>query len=157
MTVNWTVKSEVESSLLSATALHSSYNRILLTLPIESRATSDELLSTRTELQATLSTLLYDISELDHVVCVLEEDLSASSPGPTASWKQNTKSKFGVSLEEVKKGRRWLAQVQQQVKVCRRCFSLFPQLVEIKDKLVSLLLFSSLSLSFSFSSFFLYY
>lgn len=110
------VKAEVESSLLSATALHSSYNRILLTLPIESRATSDELLSTRTELQATLSTLLYDISELDHVVCVLEEDLSASSPGPTASWKQNTKSKFGVSLEEVKKRRRWLAQVQQQVK-----------------------------------------
>jgi len=110
------VKAEVESSLLSATALHSSYNRILLTLPIESRPTSDELISTRTELQATLSTLLYDISELDHVVCVLEEDLSASSPGPAASWKQNTKSKFGVSLEEVKKRRRWLAQVHQQVK-----------------------------------------
>jgi hypothetical protein len=110
-------KSEIESSLLSAAALHSSYNRILLTLPPESRPTSEELSSTRTELKATLSTLIYDISQLNHVVRVLEEDLSSSSP--TSSKKNNhlNKSKFGVSLDEVKKRRAWLVEVQEQVKV----------------------------------------
>jgi hypothetical protein len=114
-------KSEVESSLLSAAALHSSYNRILLTLPPESRPTSEELSSTRTELKATLSTLIYDISELDHVVRVLEQDLSSSSSSssPTSSKKNINlnKSKFGVSLDEVKKRRAWLVEVQEQVKV----------------------------------------
>ncbi|EFP76972.2 hypothetical protein PGT21_002781 [Puccinia graminis f. sp. tritici] len=116
------VRAEVESSLLSAAALHSSYNRILLTLPPESRPTSEELSSTRTELKATLSTLIYDISELDHVVRVLEQDLSpSSSSSPTSSKKNNhlNKSKFGVSLDEVKKRRAWLVEVQQQVQAMK--------------------------------------
>ncbi|OAV98708.1 hypothetical protein PTTG_25621 [Puccinia triticina 1-1 BBBD Race 1] len=114
------VRAEVESSLHAAAALYSSYNRILLTLPAESRAASEELGSTRAELRSTLSTLAYDISELDDVVRVLEEDLSPSSTTTTTTTAAaHRKSKFGVSLDEVRKRRAWLAEVQQQVKTMR--------------------------------------
>lgn len=105
------VKAEVESSLISAAALHSSYNRILLTLPIESHSTSEELLSTKAELKSTLSNLSYDISELDSVVSVLEQDVQKSSSSAAT-----TQTKFGVSFEEVKKRRAWVTQAHQKLK-----------------------------------------
>ncbi|KAG0148136.1 hypothetical protein CROQUDRAFT_655271 [Cronartium quercuum f. sp. fusiforme G11] len=102
------VKAEVESSLVSATALHSSYHRILLTLPPEAHATSDELAWARSELRATLSALMADISELDDAVNVLEKDIQASR-----------KSKFGVSEEEVRRRRGWVKNVQAELNKMR--------------------------------------
>lgn len=105
------VRAEVESSLLSARSLHSSYKRILLTLPIESHSTSEELFTTKSELELTLSTLLSDISELDHVVRILEQDVQHSSSSKNSS----PKPKFGVGSNEVKKRRAWVTNVQNQL------------------------------------------
>lgn len=98
--------SEVESSLISATTLHSSYHRILLTLPSESHASSDELTWAKSELDATLSALMADVAELDDAVGVLERDLQESG-----------RSRFGVSENEVRKRRTWVKNVQQELNV----------------------------------------
>lgn len=97
------VKAEVESSLITATSLHSSYLRILRTLPSSSHTSSEELSWALQELRATLSSLSSDVEELDEAVAALEND-----GGHLAT-------RLGVGWEEVKKRRDWVEQVKREV------------------------------------------
>lgn len=90
------VKAEVESSLQSATSLHSSYLRIQKTLPPSSHAASEELSWTRDELRATLTSLEADVEEL-------EMSVDAVSRDPT---------RFGVSFEEVRSRQAFVGRVK---------------------------------------------
>ncbi|KAI7934400.1 hypothetical protein MJO28_017117 [Puccinia striiformis f. sp. tritici] len=110
------VRAEVECSLHSAAGLHGSYKRIISTLPIGHRTESEELISTKKELIQTLKTLICDIEELDHVVRLLEDQYHHHHHSLNRSISNNIKLKFAVSEDEVKNRRRWLNEVQQQVK-----------------------------------------
>ncbi|KAH9815444.1 syntaxin 6, N-terminal-domain-containing protein [Melampsora americana] len=99
------VKSEVESSLISATNLFSSYKRILLTLPISSHQTSIELKTSKSELKATLSGLMADLLELNDTVKVLEDDFNSFG-----------KSKFGLTEDEIKRRRIWVRNCEGELR-----------------------------------------
>ncbi|MBW0486170.1 hypothetical protein O181_025885 [Austropuccinia psidii MF-1] len=104
---------EVESALVSAAGLYSSYNRILLTLPPESHSSSEELSLARSELKTTLSTLETDISELDEVVNVLEQDFE----------KLGHQSRFGISYNEIRKRRAWVTNAQKQLEEMKQAIT----------------------------------
>jgi DNA-directed RNA polymerase alpha subunit len=97
-----TKRSEVQSSLQTATTLNDSYLRILKTLPPSSHSTSEELSWARDELKATLAALEADVDELDESVRVVE------SAGNRL---------FGIEDEEVKVRRAFVAKVKNDIRV----------------------------------------
>jgi len=101
------VKAEVESSLQTATSLHSSYRRIQQTLPPSSHSSSEELSWTRDELKATLSALEADIEELEMSVEAVGRD-------PT---------RFGVTFDEVRQRQAFVGRVKDEVDNMRRAVS----------------------------------
>ncbi|CAH7684737.1 hypothetical protein BY996DRAFT_6434463 [Phakopsora pachyrhizi] len=113
------VKAEVESSLISAKTLYESYRRIILTLPIESHSSSDELNWSRRELISSLSNLSEDLIELDRSVTVLERQNSSNKSGngyDDDNGGGDGSRRFGISEKEVKKRRNWIRSAQQQLK-----------------------------------------
>ncbi|EGG00920.1 uncharacterized protein MELLADRAFT_111414 [Melampsora larici-populina 98AG31] len=64
-----------------------------------------EVKSTKSELNATLSGLMADLLELNDTVNVLEED-----------FKTVGKSKFGLSLDEIRKRRVWVVKCEGELK-----------------------------------------
>jgi hypothetical protein len=93
------VREQVEASLQNASSLHSSYKRILATVPKASQSTSDELSWSREELSGTLVSLEADLEEL-------EMSVDTVSPDP---------SRFGLSQAEVKQRQAFVARVKGKV------------------------------------------
>lgn len=89
-------KSEVEGALQTASGLHSSYRRILATLPPSKHSSSEELSWARDELRGTLSALESDTEELSMSV-----DVVAEAP-----------ERFGLSYEEVERRRAFVRRVE---------------------------------------------
>ena len=96
-------RSEVESQLLHLTTLHSSYARILRTLPPSSHSSSEELAYALAELKATLAAIELDADELDESVQAVAE------PGVAA--------RLGISRAEVAERRTFLERVKREIAV----------------------------------------
>lgn len=70
------VRDQVEASLQSASSLHSSYKRLLATVPKASQATSEELSWSKEELNGVLISLEGDLEELEMTVDTVSQDPS---------------------------------------------------------------------------------
>jgi hypothetical protein len=98
------VKAEVTSSLTAASTLHSSYARILRTLP-QLHSTSEELSWALAELKATLSGLEVEVDELEEMVGLLTEDGGGAA------------KRLGISTEEVRERETFVKKVRKDIKV----------------------------------------
>jgi hypothetical protein len=99
------VKAEVTSSLTAASTLHSSYARILRTLPQALHLTSEELSWALAELKATLSGLEVEVDELEEMVGLLTEDGGGAA------------KRLGISTEEVRERETFVKKVRKDIKV----------------------------------------
>lgn len=90
------VREQVEASLQSASSLHSSYKRILATVPKSSQATSEELSWSKEELNGILVSLEGDLEELEMSVDTVSQD-------PT---------RFGIDQAEVRQRQAFVARVK---------------------------------------------
>lgn len=90
------VREQVEASLQSATSLHSSYKRILATVPKTSQASSEELSWSREELEGTLVSLEADLEELEMSVDTVSQD----------------PARFGLDVTEVRQRQAFVARVK---------------------------------------------
>lgn len=95
--------SEVETSLHSLSTLHSSYHRILRTVPPSSHSSSEELSWALSELKATLSALEVDVEELDESVQAVEE--------------RGVASRLGVAEGQVQERRAFVERVKKEIGV----------------------------------------
>jgi hypothetical protein len=99
-------KSEIDSTLQTAHTLHSSYLRILQTLPPSRHSTSEELQWSLTELSTTLDNLDGDLKELEGMVKVLESD-------------GDVMKRLGLSAEEVRRRRDWSRGARRELEVSK--------------------------------------
>lgn len=90
------VREQVETSLQAASSLHSSYKRILATVPKASQATSEELSWSREELNGTLLSLEGDLDELEMSVDMVSQD----------------PARFGLNTSEVRQRQSFVARVK---------------------------------------------
>lgn len=90
------VREQVEASLQAASSLHSSYKRILATVPKASQATSEELSWSKEELSGTLVSLEADLEELEMSVDTVSQD----------------PARFGLNTSEVRQRQAFVARVK---------------------------------------------
>lgn len=95
--------SEVESSLQSLSTLHSSYHRILRTVPPLHQPSSEELSWALAELKATLSAIEGDVEELDESVQAVEE--------------RGVAARLGIAEGQVKERRAFVERVKREIQV----------------------------------------
>lgn len=91
-----TFKQDIEASLQSASNLHSSYKRILATVPKASQSTSDELSWSKDELNGVLLTLEGDLEDLESTVDTVSND----------------PSRFGLDHAEVRQRQAFVARMK---------------------------------------------
>lgn len=95
--------SEVETSLQSLSTLHSSYHRILRTVPPSSHSSSEELSWALSELKAALSALEVDVEDLDESVQAVEE--------------RGVASRLGIAEGQVRERRAFVERVKKEIGV----------------------------------------
>lgn len=94
------VRDQVEASLQSASSLHSSYKRILATVPKASQATSEELAWSKEELNGVLISLESDLEELEMTV-----DTASQDP-----------ARFGLDHAEVRQRQAFVSRVKGEIR-----------------------------------------
>lgn len=97
------LRREVEASLLTLSTLHSSYARILRTVPASSHSSSEELSWALSELKATLAAIELDVDELDESVAAVSE------PGVGA--------RLGIAKGEIADRAAFLERVKREIGV----------------------------------------
>lgn len=102
--------SEIEASLESLSALHSSYLRILRTVPPESHPTSQEVRESQQELRQTLSILRSDVQELEESVKALLNPHVAD--------------RLQISQSQINERRNFVDRVKSELKVIWSFFSI---------------------------------
>ena len=95
--------SEVESTLQTLSTLHSSYHRILRSVPTLRQQASEELSWALAELKATLSAIEGDVDELDDSVLAIEE--------------KGVAARLGISDHQVRERRSFVERVKRELAV----------------------------------------
>lgn len=93
------VRDQVEASLQNASSLHSSYRRILATVPKASQATSEELSWSKEELNGVLVSLESDLEELEMSVDTVSQD----------------PARFGLDFSEVQQRQAFVKRVKGEI------------------------------------------